>query len=799
MNKSINLENAEKPFKILLGFGKLIEKIEEMAQRGSVIEQKLAHSVLSSLKHKQALKVGIEQISDISRYEEDIDALLDLIFPAPLLQNEIKIAVAPMSPKILRCSTRYRNTFKNDEALISSELRDIGADAFYIQMCTFILQTQYGVDLKATIPPVYSVTNERGIVRYYKSGYNADFMSMRPYGERPVITKEILQELEQDYNNVSRWKEIFPPNSWEITGFGIMNFTDVSNEEALSLIKNNLIGDRALTDRENFENEMSSYLSTLMDVPDVWSAFTLYDKNKKVFIKPGPMKSSYAMSDLESCSCEGMLCGWGQDMIFNQKTSFLMSDVDAASPDVFDVPMYARMRDQGVKSFIITPIYDDEQLLGIMEFVSKIPEAFRNKHLLKIEQMLGLSATAIKKFTDELENEKSVIIQNEFTSIHPSVEWKFMEEAENFISARADGQEYNFDNITFHELTALYGQMDIAGSSKARNKAIAADLQTQMTHVRNIISAICKKVDMPLLESIQYQITIIYEKLSSDLAAGMEQEVVEFLKKSINPLFEQMRHRDEELELLIAEYFTHVEDGMDIIYNERKNYDDSVKMINMHLSSRLDQSQQEAQRIYPHYFERYKTDGVEHNIFIGQEIAPQLPYHKLYLDNLRLWQLKMICHLEMEHNEKKKKLPLPLDVASLVMVYSNPIAIKYRMDEKQFDVDGAYNARYEIIKKRIDKAHIKGTNERITQPGKIVIIYTQPSDLDEYTNYINFLTYEGYLKGDPETFEIEQLQGVVGLRGIRVAVNYDKVKEQTEEQDSMKEAIIKVSGDPLMN
>jgi len=153
----------------------------------------------------------------------------------------------------------------------------------------------------------------------------------------------------------------------------------------------------------------------------------------------------------------------------------------------------------------------------------------------------------------------------------------------------------------------------------------------------------------------------------------------------------------------------------------------------------------------------------------------------------------------MEHNEKKKKLPLPLDVASLVMVYSNPIAIKYRMDEKQFDVDGAYNARYEIIKKRIDKAHIKGTNERITQPGKIVIIYTQPSDLDEYTNYINFLTYEGYLKGDPETFEIEQLQGVVGLRGIRVAVNYDKVKEQTEEQDSMKEAIIKVSGDPLMN
>ncbi len=29
------------------------------------------------------------------------------------------------------------------------------------------------------------------------------------------------------------------------------------------------------------------------------------------------------------------------------------------------------------------------------------------------------------------------------------------------------------------------------------------------------------------------------------------------------------------------------------------------------------------------------------------------------------------------------------------------------MDEKRFDVDGAYNARYEIVKKRIDKAYVK--------------------------------------------------------------------------------------------
>jgi hypothetical protein len=48
-----------------------------------------------------------------------------------------------------------------------------------------------------------------------------------------------------------------------------------------------------------------------------------------------------------------------------------------------------------------------------------------------------------------------------------------------------------------------------------------------------------------------------------------------------------------------------------------------------------------------------------------------------------------------------------LDIASLIFVYNEKIDIRFRMDEKRFDVDGAYNSYYEIIKKRLDKAHVK--------------------------------------------------------------------------------------------
>lgn len=781
MNKKlIDITQIEKPFKSLLSFDTLIDQLDTMANNGSKVEKELAKSVLSGLEYREDLKTGIDEFDDLSKYQKDIESLMSLLFPFPLIKNEIKIAVAPMSPKVLKSSDRFHTIFGENKEFVLHEIKCIEKDEFYINICTFILQTQYGIDFKAKVSPVYDVVDKTGITKYFKSAYNADFLSMRCIGERPKISPEMQTQLEKDYFNIDLWKSIFPPNSWECRGFGIISFTDVSSEEALSRIKNNLIGTKSADRRDEFEREMNDNLSSLLEVPNVKSCFTLYDSVKKGFVNSPNSSNSYVMKNLDFSPNEDTFCDYAKGLIFEENKSFVMSNLDTRSEETFDVPVYASLRKQGAKSFIITPIYDGDILLGILEFISKTPGVFTSKHLFKIDKMLTLSTIAIKKYADELATEKSVIIQNEFTSIHSSVAWKFMEEAENYIDAQAKGEEYNFDNILFHNLTALYGQMDISGSSRARNKGIAADLKSQMTQVRKIIKSICMKVDMPLLQSIQYQITIIYEKLSSDLAAGMEQEVVEFLRSTINPLFEQMRHRDTELEELIADYFTHVEDGMDIIYDKRKDYDNSVKLINMHLSSRLDQAQLEAQKIFPHYFERYKTDGVDHNIFIGQEISPNIPYHKLYLENLRLWQLKTIFELEIEHFEKKKSLPLPLDVASLVMVYSNPLAIKYRMDEKQFDVDGAYNARYEIIKKRIDKAHIRDTNERITQPGKVVIIYTQPGDLEEYTNYINFLTYDGYIKGDPEFFEIEQLEGVVGLRGIRVAVNFEREKEVEE-------------------
>jgi hypothetical protein len=173
----------------------------------------------------------------------------------------------------------------------------------------------------------------------------------------------------------------------------------------------------------------------------------------------------------------------------------------------------------------------------------------------------------------------------------------------------------------------------------------------------------------------------------------------------------------------------------------------------------------------PHYFEKQKTDGVDYQIYVGASLQEDGQLDPLSLRNLRLWQLMVTCGIALRADRIRAELPIPLETTHLVLVQHAPLAIRFRFDEKRFDVDGAYDIRYEIVKKRIDKALIRGTSERVTQPGRIAIVYSQPAEGQEYRRYIEYLQSLGYLTPGMEELELEELQGVHGLRALRVAVD----------------------------
>ena len=131
----------------------------------------------------------------------------------------------------------------------------------------------------------------------------------------------------------------------------------------------------------------------------------------------------------------------------------------------------------------------------------------------------------------------------------------------------------------------------------------------------------------------------------------------------------------------------------------------------------------------------------------------------MYLKNLRLWQLMVTCEMVRRADKLKDSLPVPLETSHLILAQDSPLTIRFSPDERHFEVQGAYDIRHEIIKKRIDKARIKNTAERLTHPGKIAIVYSQRQEGAEYLEYIDYLQAAGYLQDRSRTWSWRTCKG----------------------------------------
>src|SRR5690606_2527016 len=196
----------------------------------------------------------------------------------------------------------------------------------------------------------------------------------------------------------------------------------------------------------------------------------------------------------------------------------------------------------------------------------------------------------------------------------------------------------------------------------------------------------------------------------------------------------------------------------------------NLQLINQTVGSYMEAQEVEIQKIFPHYFEKFRTDGIEYNIYIGQSLVRDRKFDLLYLKNLRLWLLQSLIEVYNLILRKKIESDNPLEITQPISAHSGPLSISFRLDERKFDVEGAYNIRYEIMKKRIDKALVAETHERLVQPGKIAIVYSQEAEANQYRDFIHFLQNKGQLGDEIEELDLEEMHGVFGLKAIRVTI-----------------------------
>jgi hypothetical protein len=391
--------------------------------------------------------------------------------------------------------------------------------------------------------------------------------------------------------------------------------------------------------------------------------------------------------------------------------------------------------------------------------------------LEKVNQFVPLFAVAVKRNAEEIQTRVQSIIKEKFTAIHPTMEWRFTDAALNLLSQlEAGNKNAEIEPIVFHDVYPLHGSSDIRSSSTARNDAIQGDLIEHLTLANKVLKKASEFQALPILDELKFYVSKHLRRLREGILTGDEVSIFESLKTEIEPLFDYLSQNSPELRPVIANYWSNMDPELGILYKRRQKFEQSVTLLNDTVSDYLDEEEEKAQQMFPHYFQRFKTDGVEHNIYVGASLVENKPFDLVFLKNLRLWQLLVMTEITRRTALLRDKLPVPLETTQLILIHGQPLNIRFRMDERQFDVDGAYNIRYEIIKKRIDKATVLGTGERLTQPGYIALVYAQQREADEYLEYLDYLQDRGLLEPEVEELELEELQGVKGLLALRVKV-----------------------------
>ncbi|MCC9167659.1 GAF domain-containing protein [Pontibacter harenae] len=780
------LSSDKFPFETTLSLAPLVAYWEKKAASDPNCNLARVRELANLLRQKPELLEPIHNLAVIDKNIDTVDILMEDIFPSALWENDLKAAVLPFHFESFYATPRLEELQLLGGENYTERLSIDQKTLLFRQTLsayTLILDKFYNANFTVDKPFIFTIKDKFTMLeRHYKLDIDLKFMEVKAKGDIKKLTAQEINFLINRYNNLDLWMQKIPPQNFEFSGFAIYDFTDVTNEETISSLRYDLLDKDSVSSREGFEN-LQQKLRVLFNLPDI-----------RLGIASCPAKQEFDTNFARKL--------WN-GLVLTNSCNLKLEDLDSSIYDpvikkghtivvedlkVFQnaTPVEEDLLNAGVRNLIIAPLQFEGSTIGVLEIASPIPGELNALSTIKLKEILPLFALAMNRSMDELRSSIQSIIKEKFTAIHPIVEWRFTQAAINLLDKTDRNIRAEIEPIVFKDVHPFFGVSDIRGSASERNKAIQGDLLEQLVLAKEIILAAKEELDLSILDELLYKLDKFSQNILNELTSGDEGIVLEFLREEIESLFPYFQAKSPSMAAPINLYRLAISNPYKAVYNKRKAYEESMHKINETISNFLDREEHKAQKIFPHYFEKYRTDGLEYNIYIGSSLLNNKHFEPIYLKNMRLWQLMLTCEIARRIHKLRPSLKLPLEITQLLLVHSEPISIRFRQDEKKFDVDGANNIRYEIIKKRLDKATIRGTEERLTQPGKIAIVYMLQKEAQEYMRYIEFLQSEGYVEQDVEHLEIEEMQGVQGLKAFRVKVNMqDELRHNIETGDEL--------------
>jgi hypothetical protein len=754
-----------------VSFSPFVNYLKEKREIVSETREKVYSYLIKKFESEPSLLYP-ENLNVIQEHSDLMELLTTSLFPMVASDHRHIFALAaPYQFSVFYYSDYFSEIFFDDEkkhlllpdGVPIDELKAIQCASIY----DHVLQKFYGVKLNENRELVYPFTDHNsGMTRFYKIKYDSRFIDLKLKGVLPPLQDCAVCMNTFRILDMEKQLDKMPLDLFEAEGFAVWVAEDVTITESLELVK------KILLREDDFDSnaicDLKKAVKALVGLHDIEVGLMPFVKvNNQFVLDEENVKHSLAARQWlnnrpEDCEQFRMYTGFTQEYPAPMPVTIV-------SEEVFPVaPFLKALFEEGVRSYITIPMQNSDGLIGLLELSSNVPNTLTLQTMARLEPAIPLLSLALLKCRDNFQYKIEKVIKEKFTALQQSVEWKFEEVAWDHLRRNSNEEE---KNVVFDSVFPLYGAIDIRNSSVERSHALQRDLKQHLLLIDETLHRINSVVQLPLLEGLEFKNEGLRKAIEEHMTAEDEVRINEFLNQEVEPIFTHLQKNEKQSCELIDDYYKIVNSNDCRIFRYRQEYEESVSKINEVVSVFLEKEEERIQKSYPHYFEKYRTDGLEYNIYIGQSISPNNPFNVLYLKNIRLWQLTSMAEAARITHQLLPSLKVPLQTTQLILIHSQPISISFRKDERKFDVEGSYNIRYEVIKKRLDKVRIKATEERLTQPGKIAIVYSNQKEIPEYLEYIEFLKNKNILKPNVEFLELEELQGVTGMKAIRVNIN----------------------------
>ncbi|SEK21466.1 hypothetical protein [Parapedobacter koreensis] len=735
--------------------------------------QEIFAFVLSRFHEAQQLHGPISE-ENISKFNKELYFVYNLL--VPLLTDETDRLwglAAPLSGNVFYGTDAFYRFLdkERDAGQVMDKMKAMnGTEVGRLLIYQLILERLYGFVDFGLDNLVYAFQDEATeLPRYYALRLDNTFVHVTAKGQLPPINYQALRRKKMTEVRESDLENLLDLTSFRIEGFSIISLEDITHEHVVEKLKNIVIvgGDY---DYHRYHQAIENNLKLLTGNPNLKIGISPVLKlNGRPLLHHQLAENSVLYQFIKGVAIDERL---RKEWLGYLEDPYPVTyKVDAGLPLVSE-PLAALAAQSGLDSLAVIPLFYNQEVVGLLEVYTERGSQISKHELPRLRVAIPLLSQFANDVCVDFKSKLDRIIKKRFTAIQPAVQWKFNEAAWRYLQTEnGDGQAklpLNSVEIRFNQVYPIYGAVDIRNSTLQRNDALLADLTWQMETLG--IALLRLNAIQPLPYALMDKFSQLNSRLSNSQLDYSQVAISEFQHGEIRKAFDELKQADERLAEIILAYEYQMNPAVGVAHQHRYAFETAVKTINQEINQHLDAFNSKLQTIYPSYFEKFRTDGIEFDCYIGQSIAPHIPFQEAKLAAIKHVQLETMVAITRGTHQLVEILPIALETTQLIFINNAEIDISFREDERRFDVEGAYNIRYHIVKKRIDKALIKGTTERVTQPGKITLIYWHEESLHDYLRHIETLQQKGLLGKTLEYLELEELQGVSGLHALRIPV-----------------------------